>query len=404
MFKQFINNIQARHFWRHANFSEVGQLYAARLMRTIAINLGAAFMSVYMLKMGYSVFSVSIFWACYFGTKALIVLPMAQLIANIGPKKAIIISNFLYIPSMVAFVFLPQLGMIGLVISVLFQSTSTALYDTGYLIGFSRLSRTTKVGKEVALINITEKLAKGISPLIGGILAMFFQPQASIIVSIAFFVFAAWPLFHTVDSMTTGFKLAPKGFPWRYSLRSLLIQVPLGFDFYASGSAWSLFLASIIFTANSNQIYAELGGLASIILLVSLVAAHAYGKLIDKKAGGQLLLWTAIGGALTNIARAVTRTPIMAVSTNAANEVMTTGYSMAYMRGMFDVANSVGYRVFYIGMSQCMSYFGSTIAALALALIVLLFDTTNGFTVFYLITGVAVAAVALARFRIYRVA
>jgi hypothetical protein len=180
MFKQFINNIQARHFWRHANFSEVGQLYAARLMRTIAINLGAAFMSVYMLKMGYSVFSVSIFWACYFGTKALIVLPMAQLIANIGPKKAIIISNFLYIPSMVAFVFLPQLGMIGLVISVLFQSTSTALYDTGYLIGFSRLSRTTKVGKEVALINITEKLAKGISPLIGGILAMFFQPQASV--------------------------------------------------------------------------------------------------------------------------------------------------------------------------------------------------------------------------------
>ena len=61
-----------RHFWRFASFSEVGELYTARLMRTIAVNVGAAFMSVFMLKNGYSVVTVSIFWAVYFLSKTII--------------------------------------------------------------------------------------------------------------------------------------------------------------------------------------------------------------------------------------------------------------------------------------------------------------------------------------------
>lgn len=403
MIKNLINKLfHRRNYWRDVSFSEVGQLYAAKLMRTIAVHLGAAFMSVYMLKQGYSLVSVSIFWAVYFGFKVVIMLPLAQVVANIGPKKAIIVSNLSYIPSMISFLFLNQFGIYSLIVTVLTQSISAALYDMGYFVNFSRVGNARKAGKEVAMVNMADQIAKGISPLIGGLLAMFFDPRASIAVSIIFFILAAWPLTRTADTMTTGFSLSPKKFPWKDTSRSLIAQIPIGFDVFASGTAWSLFLASLIFTAQGNQIYAEIGILTSLIFLVSLLSTIAYGKLIDRRAGGQLLAWTAAGNALTHVFRAFVRTPVAAVGTNAVSEVMFTGYSMAFMRGTLDVANNIKYRVFYSGMLQLMINLGLAIASLVLAIILSLTDTKTGFSVFYLVTAVIALTIMFTKFRIYR--
>lgn len=397
-----IKLFRRRHFWRFASFSEVGELYTARLMRTIAVNVGAAFMSVFMLKNGYSVVTVSIFWAVYFLSKTIMALPFAQLIALINSKKAILISNMLYIPAMISFILLPTYGLWALVVTGVLQAVSAILYDIGYLINFSRIKNAEAPGKQVAFMNIMEKIAKGISPLIGGVLALWFDPRASIIVSALFFVLAAWPMMRTTDTMTTGFRLRPKNFPWKTTYNSLLGQLPMGFEVYASGSAWSIFLASLIFTAAGNQVYAELGMLASLILIVSLGSTYAYGKLIDSRAGGQLMFWTALGTVGVNIIRAITRTPALAVGTNAVNEITITGYTMAFTRGMFDVADQSGYRVMYIGLTQLFANLGACIAAAVLALAVFMLDISGGFTVFYLVTAAAISFMMLARFKVYR--
>lgn len=388
-------------FWKFASFSEIGELYIARLMRTIGINVGAAFMSVYMLKNGYSIVYVSLFWGAYFGFKAMISLPMSQLVANIGAKKAISISNILYVPAIIGFMLLPDIGVWALVISGLLQSISATMYDIGYMVGFSRAKSDSEPGRQVAIMSVMDKIAKGISPLIGGLLAMFFDPRISMMVSTMFFILASWSLMRTSDSMTIGFNIKPKSFPWRMARPSLLAQLPVGFDYYASNGAWSIFLASLIFTASGNQVYAEMGALTSLILIVSIVATHAYGKLIDRKAGGYLLVYAAIAEVFVNILRAFTRTPVMALGTNAANEVAITGYNIAFTRGVFDIADRSGYRVMYIGMSQMSSYLGATIAAIALAFVVSLLDTIGGFTVFYLLVAAVVSTMTLARFRVY---
>lgn len=397
----FTKLFHKRYFWKFASFSEIGELYIARLMRTIGINVGAAFMSVYMLKNGYSIVYVSLFWGAYFGFKAMISLPMSQLIANIGAKKAISISNILYVPAIVSFMLLPVVGVWALVISGILQSISAAMYDIGYMVGFSRAKSDSEPGRQVATMSAMEKIAKGVSPLIGGLLAMFFDPRISMLASTLFFVLASWSLMQTADSMTTGFNLKPKNFPWRMARPSLLAQLPVGFDYYASNSAWSIFLASLIFTASGNRVYAEMGALTSIILIVSIAAAHAYGKLIDRKAGGHLLVYTAIGEVFVNILRAFAKTPVMALSTSAANEVATTGYNIAFTRGVFDVADRSGYRVMYIGMSQMASYVGAAVAALSLAAVVTLLDTAGGFTAFYLVVAVVVSTMTLVKFRVY---
>ena len=403
MLKNIINTISSRHFWRTASFSEMGQLHIARLVRTIAINLGSGLIAVYMYKIGYSLVFISLFWVAYFMLKVVIMLPLAQLIASIGPRKSIIISNFLYVPSMIAFMFVEQYGMPMLVITVIFQTSSAALYDMGYLVGLSRLSRdSSKGGRAVAMMKIAETVAKGLSPLIGGILAMMFDPRASIVVSLLFFVLASIPLIKMVDSMKTGFRLAPRGFNWKQATQSLLVQIPIGFDYYASTTAWSLFLVVLVFASGGNEVYAKLGALTSLILVVSLVSAYAYGKLIDKKAGGQLLVWTAIGSVVSNLFRVFVRTPIAAIGTNAAHEMMATGYSMAYTRGMMDTANQTGYRVFYVAMTQLTVNLGAGLAALVLAVIIALLGDSIGFSVFYAITSVVVIGIAFVRFSVYK--
>lgn len=371
-------------------------------MRTIAVNVGAAFMSVYMLKNGYSIVSVSLFWAAYFGFKVIVMLPLAQFIAHKGPKMSIIISNFLYIPSMVAFIFLPEMGIWALVFTGLFQSVSAALYDMSHAVNFSRVKNVEKAGNQVALMNIFEQIAKGVSPLIGGLLALFFDPRAAIAVSAIFFLFAALPLMRTKETASRGFSLAPKGFPWKMAVRSLFVQLPIGFDIYASGSAWSIFLASVIFVAGGNQVYAELGALTSIVFLISIVATHMYGKLIDKHAGGRLLFWAAAGNALVHIVRVLVRNPLAVLGTNTAKEIMTAGYSMPFMRGMFDVADQSGYRVFYIGLATLSVNFGSLMAALLLAAVVALLDSYSGFMAFYILTAAVTSLIMLAKFRVYR--
>lgn len=404
MLKQLLINIflKRRHFWRFASFSEVGDLYLVRLMRTVAIYTGVTFMSVYMLRSGYSILAISLFWTSYYAFKVLVILPLSQLIASIGPKKAIIYSNVLYIPSMIAFVFLGQIGIWALIATGILQAVSAALYDVAYNISFSRVKNSEKAGRQVATMNIAEKLAKGVSPLIGGLIAMFFDPRASIIVSGIFFLLATWPMLYVKETMTTGFKLGLKKFPWKQARASLLAQVPMGLDHYASGGAWTMFLATLIFTSTTNQIYAEIGALTSLILVVSIASTHAYGKLIDKKAGGQLLFWTAASNVVVNIFRALVRTPAMAVGTNAAKEVVMTGYSMAFMRGMFDEADRSGFRVLYIGLSNVLLNIGCGIAAVLLGLAVHLFDTTTGFTVYYFVIAAAAGLILLTKFRLYR--
>lgn len=403
MIQKFFKNIYVnRHFWRRASFSEVAELYLTRLMRIIAINVGAAFMSVFMLQNGYSVVDVALFWAAYYGFKVLISLPLAQFVARFGAKKAIIVSNFLYIPSMIAFIFLPDIGLIALVITAVFQSSSAALYDIAHGVNFSRAKSADNAGRQVATMNIIEQIAKAVSPLIGGLLAMFFDPRVTIAVSAVFFLFAAFPSMGTPDTRSKGFSLAPKGFPWKMASRSLLINAPMGFDIFASGSGWSIFLATVIFTAGSNQIYAELGALTAIVFLITMVITRLYGKLIDSSSGGKLLFWSAIGNVIVHVLRVVVRSPLMVLGANTAKEALTAGYSMPYMRGAFDVADRTGYRVFYMGMTVMITNIGSGLAALALAAILFVIDSGHGFSVFYLLTAAVASLILLSKFRVYK--
>jgi MFS family permease len=391
-----------RHFWRYVTFSEMSELYASRLMRMLAINIAVVFMAVFLYQNGYSLPFIMGYWGIFFLYKALIAVPAAAYAARFGPKHGILLSNILYIPSMIVFPFVPDIGWPALVFTLVFQGFSSALYDLCYKIDFSKVKSADHAGKEIALMNIIEKLAKGISPFLGGLLAFVAGPQATLWSAAALFLLASLPLLKTGEPIKTHQKLVIRKFPWRIACRSLLAEIVVGFDAATSGVIWSLFIVVAVLHTSGDAVYAELGALLSVVLLATLAASYVFGKIIDSQKGGYLLKYSVLMDGLVHMLRPFAVNPMTVAGINVANETATTGYMMAYLRGLFDTADRTQHRVTFLGFAEASLNFGAAIAAGAVAGLMLLFGDIEGMKILFFIAGIAVLGILIAKFQLYK--
>jgi MFS family permease len=403
MIQQLIHRLLLRrHFWRYATFSEVAELYASTLLRKLAINIASAFMSVFLYQIGYSLLFIASFWMAYYLVKLLTVVPAAQYASKFGPKHGILLSNLLYIPAMAIFTFVPEWGIPAIVATGLLQCTSATLYSLCYAIDFSKVKNVEHAGKEIAYMNMIEKLATGLSPFVGGILAFAMGPESTMWAAAGLFAVAALPLFHTGEPPKSRQKLVFRGFPWRMTWRSLVANAGVGFDFVTSGTVWTLYIAVIVIGTGSNEVYAKMGALLSVVIIAAIAASYAYGKLIDNKRGGELLKISIVANALVHMTRPLVGNLGIAAAVNVANEAATTGYMMAFTRGMFDTADISGHRITYLACMELTASFGAALAAGLFALSLLLWDDRIAMEIFFYIAAAAVFIIATPKFALYR--
>ena len=392
-----------RHFWRHASFSEIAELYASRVLRMLAMHIAASFMAIYLYQQGYPVWMIAAFFGALYLFKAFISVPMAMLAAWFGPKHGILISNLLFIPSMIAFALAPDYGEWLLILVIVFQGASSALYSISYAIDFSKVKSADHAGKEIAYMNIVEKVTTGLSPLIGGLIAYIFGPQIVLIIAAFLFTLAALPLLRTAEQVQSFQKLTFKGFPWHLICPNVTAQMALGVDVFTSGTVWSLFTAVfIIGIAADNQVYAVNGALMSVVMFSALASSYAYGRLIDGNKGQELLKYAAIANALTHFFRPVVGSPLAVAGLNVANEAATTGYSMSYTRGLFDNADLSGHRTTYIGISEAIANVGGALAGAGLVLLTMFMSEQKALEVFFYLVAFVVLLIATAKFPLYR--
>jgi len=402
--KFFHSLLSRRHFWRYATFSEVSELYVSRMLRMAALYMAASFMSIYLYQLGYSIVAIGLFWTGFFVFKTLLALPAARFIAWIGPKHAILISNLLYIPAMVAFALLPSFGTWLLFVSLIFQATSATMYSIAYLIDFSKVKSVDHAGKEIAYMNIFEKLTTGLSPLIGGFIAFLFGPQVVIVIAAILFAAAAAPLFKTGEQVRVNQKLSFRGFPWKLLFGHSLAQVSIGFDVFASGTVWTLYVAITILglTSESNSVYAITGLLVSVVFLVAIIASYTYGRIIDRRKGGELMKVGAIANAATHLVRPFVMSPVTVAGMNAANELATTAYTLPYTRAVFDNADISGARITYLGLIEVQSNFGAALGATLLTLVAYFASGEFALQSFFFVAAPMALLVLTARFPLYK--
>jgi MFS family permease len=401
--KIFHRMLLQRHFWRYASFSEISELYASRMLRMLALNIAASFMSIFLYQHGYSIPFIAMFWGLFFLFKSVAAIPLSSVVARIGAKHGILLSNMLFIPSMIAFALIPEYGPGLLIFVVLFQGTSSTLYSISYSTDFSKVKSTLHAGKEIAYMNIIEKVTAGLSPLIGGLLALAFGPQVVLIIAAFLFMLAAVPLLRTAEQEMPHQKLHFKGFPWHLIRPNIVAELAVGFDVFTSGTVWSLFTAVfIIGVASTNEVYALNGALLSVVLFAALGASYTYGKLIDRKKGRELLRFASIGNSITHFMRGFTGTPIGVAGLNIANEAATTGYTMAYTRGVFDNADLSGERVTYLGLVEAQANLGASIGGFVLFFLSSAIVGKHALQVFFFIAAATVLLIATAKFPLYR--
>ena len=178
MIQQIIHRLLLRrHFWRYASFSEVAELYASRTLRLFALRIVTTFTSVYLFLEGYSLIFLAFFWAAFYLVKVVFSYPSARIIAHFGPKHATLYSNIISAVGMVFLPFTAEYGLYALVPWLVLQALSGTLNDLSYLVDFSKVKNIEHAGKEIGYMNIFEKVASGLSPVIGGFLAFWFGPE-----------------------------------------------------------------------------------------------------------------------------------------------------------------------------------------------------------------------------------
>ena len=388
MLSRIIHRIFAgRHYWRGASFDEVAELYVSRLIMVFAINIVNLFAAVYLYKLGYSVSFIATFYASLYGMKVLLAVFAAKVAAYFGPKHGILFANLLRIPSLIAFALVPVAGQhaIWAIIAFgVFQQLASLLYDICYMIDFSKVKHVAHAGKEIGTMQIIEKTAKVLSPLIGGVLASLFSPEVTIILAGILFVIAAVPLFRTVEPTMTRSRLRLAGFPWRLSAASLVSQSVVGFDFVASGLTWTLFVAIFVFTDAGESVYAALGGLASLGVLISMLAAWMYGQLVDRHQGGLLLIMGTVANSVIHLFRPVVYSAAGVMGINIANETATSAYALPLTRLTFDVADSSGFRITYFMFVEMIVNIGASLACVILAVVTALWGVRTGMTTVFL--------------------
>lgn len=403
MLKKIIFSIlEHRHFWRYASFSEIAELYASRTLRVIAISLASGFASVYLFQIGYSLIFIMGFWTVFYLTKVPLIFIASFIVARIGPKHGILLSNILSIPGMISLGFAPTLGFTTIIIWGCFTAISASIYQICYVIDFSKVKNAEHAGKELAFMNILEKIAIGISPIIGGLIALYFGPSIVMWAAALFYVAAALPLLSSIEPVKTRQKISYRNFPWRSIYHSLISQVGLGFDVITTATVWSLFIAIVIFPNTGDEVYVTLGTLSSVTALVAIGASYTYGKIIDRSKGGVLLKAGVIANAMVHVSRAFANSPATIVATNVTNEVATTGYNMAYVRGVFDAADQSGHRIVYLSTMEAIANFGAAIACFTLIMTVQAFGSTDGLRSFFFIAAAFVLLIGTAKFRLYR--
>ncbi len=403
MIKAFIYKIiERRHFWRYASFNEIAELYASRTIRVIAMNIVSGFTSVYLYEAGYSLRFIMWFWLIFYLIRIPFSFVSGYFVARFGPKHGILVSNLLYVPAMIALGLMPIFNITSIVVWGIFMALSASVYHISYMIDFSKVKNIEHAGKEIAFMNILEKIAIGVSPIVGGLIALWFGLQVVIWVAALLFAVSALPLLRLIEPVRTHQKIEYAGYPWRETGLSIFAQTGVGFDLVTTGIVWSLFIVIVIFPGVGWDVYVRLGVLSSVTILAAVTASYAYGKLIDKSKGGSLLNISVVANAVVHAFRPFVNAPSSIVSTNIANEVATMGYNMAFMRGVFDTADISGHRILYLCLSDIVANIGAAIACAILLVCTATLGDIEGLRVFFFFAAGFVLLIGTAHFRIYR--
>lgn len=352
MIKQIIDSLlRKRHYWRFVGFDELSELYTSTMLRSMGLSLIGLFVPIYLYIEGYSLPDVFLFMGAVFASRSLFDFVTAYIIARIGPKHTILLSNIVQIVFLGLLLSVTTLHWPLLLLAVVW-GPSLSMFFVSYHVDFSKIIHANHGGKEMGFMVIAEKLGASLGPVVGGVVATVFGAEYTIAAAIVLFTGAVIPLLLTAEPTRLHQKINYRGLPIKKLQRDFVSYFSQGVDAAASLSMWPLYAAVVILTVNT---YAAIGLAASLGVVASVAAAKFIGQVVDRDRGLMLFNWSVGANTILHAVRPFVNSFSGVLLVNISNEALTPGYRLPYTKGMYARAEDLpGFRIAYISLMEAV--------------------------------------------------
>lgn len=384
--KAIKKRIRRYHPWRTIKFDELAEIYISMSLRSVGFSAIGIFVPIYLYKSGVPLVDVIFFLFFFFIFRAAIVLKLGKFVGSIGPKHAIAVSNVFFI----AFLFLLlsfESVQWPLPFLALMYTLANGMFFVAYHADFSKIKHRDHGGKELGWLYIFERLGSALGPVIGGLVAGLFSPQVSIIFAIVVIFGSLIPLFMTNEPVKAHqivdyAKLDKK--------RIITNDMPSIMSFnvinIVHAAFWPLFIGVFIFVDNT---YETLGILIGISMVISILSARLYGKLVDRYQGKQLLQFGVYSTSIINVLRSLISQPFGAVAITSAAEPTELAARLPLVKGYYDETdNHDDLRVAYIAFTEQVTAVAKALFTLLLAIMLIYLNDRASFQVIFMLGAV----------------
>ena len=339
-------------------FDELSELYISMFFRSMALSVIGVFVPVFLLKNGYDIQSIFLFFSLFFMSRAIMDVVGGYLIARYGPKHTMVVSYLSQIVASLLFLSLPEIGW-PLLLPALFWGAANSLFFVAFHVDFSKIKHTKHGGKELGFVNIMDRIGATLGPLTGGLLAFLLSPEYIFVGAVVLLLIGLVPLFRTPEPTRTKQHLDFHNFYIDALKRDYISYAAVTIENNLTLILWPLFLALF---ALGTHVFLELGVITSFGVFCSVFASYYIGKMVDEKRGGRLLRVSVILNTFTHLIRPFVASFGAAAGIGVVNDVVTVGYRLPYHKGMYDAADALpGYRIVYLVSMEALGSFSKCV-------------------------------------------
>jgi MFS family permease len=221
-------------------------LIIADTLRYIALALISLFIPIYLLEIGYSIFTIAVFEIGLFVGSIFFHFIILSNINRIKVKRSMILS---YLADILFYVLLYNsadlINLLGsykfLLILVLVHVMASTFYWTAHHIYFFNSSNSKNGGEKLGLLKSIPVAIGVISPFLGGVLITVYGFHIAFFVSVLLLILASIGLFFS-KGIHAEFKIVKsKVFDFNYDIKNWIYFIE-GFDYTAATFMWPVFM------------------------------------------------------------------------------------------------------------------------------------------------------------------
>lgn len=363
------------HYLHHALKREMTELYAATLIRGLALGMLGLFTPLYFFKEGWSIELIIIWFAINYIIFGLLAPFGAMLTGKYGHEKTMAISVPISLVYYVLLFYLPQVPWFFWASSAIL-GLMKAIYWVAYHAEFASIGNKKEIGEEIGFLRVLVTLIGIVAPALGGYIISQWGFEYVFIVGGILIVTSIIPLLSTKqkwDPINISYKQCAKLLQSKKLKSDLLGHMATGETLVAQ-AIWPIWLFMII------PSYTDVGILTTVTIFLSFIIMLWIGKLSNHKNKSSLI--KKAGGAVSFswLIRAFAYNPITIFFSDTMYKISAKSLHIPYVALSY-TRTSKKHIIQYTAFWMMAIAIGKTIAAIAI-LITLAFTQNLIFTFF----------------------